>query len=466
MSALFSQAWAHALGEALNASAAYRDAAATWEGALLLEWLPDPQSPPEHSVYLDLWHGACREARVGTASDTEHSAFVLRGDAVTWDALLDGRTSPITALLRGKLKLSKGSLAALLPHVAAANALVEAARQVQHSAAGIGIAPVSAPVSAPMSSSEAVAPNIVAAPAAGESVRRFQSISPTALRYDTPPMRLWDKAKRLGIWNPADIDFSQDRKDWAALADDERDFLLRLTAMFEAGEESVTADILPLMMAISDEGRLEEELYLTSFLWEEAKHVEVFRRFFDDVAGVREDLTRYHTPSYRRIFYDELPHAMGRLRTDRSPIAQARASVTYNMIVEGVLAETGYYVYHQVLQTRGIMPGMQKVSALLKGDESRHLAYGVFLLSRLVAEHGDPLWQAILARMNELVDPAVQIVHEAFACYDPTRVPFGQSAGPYVEYAMGQFEKRMARIERARTQTLADVYGGEEYETN
>ncbi|MCX5768616.1 MAG: R2-like ligand-binding oxidase [Gemmatimonadetes bacterium] len=297
-------------------------------------------------------------------------------------------------------------------------------------------------------------------------MRRFQSISATALRYDTPPMRLWDKAKRLGIWNPADIDFSQDRKDWAALADDERDFLLRLTAMFEAGEESVTADILPLMMAISDEGRLEEELYLTSFLWEEAKHVEVFRRFFDDVAGVREDLTRYHTPSYRRIFYDELPHAMGRLRTDRSPIAQARASVTYNMIVEGVLAETGYYVYHQVLQTRGIMPGMQKVSALLKGDESRHLAYGVFLLSRLVAEHGEPLWQAILARMNELVDPAVQIVHEAFACYDPARVPFGQSPGPYVEYAMGQFEKRMARIERARTQTLADVYGSQEYETN
>jgi ribonucleoside-diphosphate reductase beta chain len=38
---------------------------------------------------------------------------------------------------------------------------------------------------------------------------------------------------------------------------------------------------------------------------------------------------------------------MHRLTHDDSPIAQAEASVTYNMIVEGVLAETGYYGFFQ-----------------------------------------------------------------------------------------------------------------------
>lgn len=37
------------------------------------------------------------------------------------------------------------------------------------------------------------------------------------------------------------------------------------------------------------------------------------------------------------------------------------------------------------------MPGMQQVVEYLKRDESRHLAYDVYLLSRLVAERGDPL---------------------------------------------------------------------------
>jgi len=71
------------------------------------------------------------------------------------------------------------------------------------------------------------------------------------LLRDMPPMRLFEKAKRLGIWNPSDIDFSQDARDWLRLKDDERDVILRLTSLFQAGEEAVTLDLLPLVMAIA-----------------------------------------------------------------------------------------------------------------------------------------------------------------------------------------------------------------------
>lgn len=33
------------------------------------------------------------------------------------------------------------------------------------------------------------------------------------LNRDLPPMRLFEKAKKLGIWNPSDIDFSKDKQD-------------------------------------------------------------------------------------------------------------------------------------------------------------------------------------------------------------------------------------------------------------
>src|SRR5215813_4829844 len=163
----------------------------------------------------------------------------------------------------------------------------------------------------------------------------YLTVSGQGLDWDSVPMRLFQKAKKLGTWDPQAIDFTRDRADWESFDATERDFLLRTLSLFQAGEEGVTSDLLPLIMAIAEEGRLEEEIFLTSFLWEEAKHVEFFRRWLDDVALAKGDLAHYMTPSYRQLFLVELPNALNALKTDHSVEAQIRASVTYNMIIEG-----------------------------------------------------------------------------------------------------------------------------------
>ena len=275
------------------------------------------------------------------------------------------------------------------------------------------------------------------------------------LQRNSPPMRLFEKAKRLGIWNPSDIDFSQDILDWQKLAEDEQDLLLRLTAMFQAGEEAVTLDLLPLIAVIAQEGRIEEELYLTTFLFEEAKHTDFFRRFLDEVVGVNTDLSHYHTPNYRAIFYEALPQALQQLSHNPSPEAQVRASATYNMIVEGILAETGYHAYFSILQSQGILPGQQKGVTLLKQDESRHIAYAIFLLSRLIAQD-DGLWQVLEDAMNELLELAMGTVSDAFDAYEV--MPFGLEESDFTDYALMQFQKRMDRLERARGASLEEVY--------
>lgn len=275
------------------------------------------------------------------------------------------------------------------------------------------------------------------------------------LRRDTPPMRLYEKAKQFGIWNPSDIDFSQDRADWQRLAEDEKDLLRRLSSMFQAGEEAVTVDLLPLIMVIAAEGRLEEEIFLTTFLFEEAKHTDFFNRFLTEVAGAEGDLSRYHTPNYRIIFYEALPEALNALRTDPSPAAQVRASVTYNLVVEGILAETGYHAYFTALAENDLLPGQREGIRLLKQDESRHIAYGIFLLSRLMAE--DPsLWHVIEETMNELLLPALGVIGDAFSHYDP--VPFRLVEEAFVDYATAQFNKRIERVGAARGATLEEIY--------
>lgn len=288
----------------------------------------------------------------------------------------------------------------------------------------------------------------------------FATTGTRGLRHDILPMRLYHKAKKLGVWDPRAIDFTRDKLDWQNCTTNQKETLLSLTALFQAGEESVTLDLLPLIMVIAQEGRLEEEMFLTTFLWEEAKHTEFFRRFLDEVAEEHGDLSRYHSPSYRKLFYEELPQSMHVLLSDPSPAAQARAAVTYNMIVEGVLAETGYHGYFNMLERNNIMPGLREGIGNLKRDESRHIAYGVFLISRLVAQD-ESLWPLVEQRMNELLVPALGVVSELYQDEVGEEVAaeaFGLRMDEDLDFAMDQFNKRVERIKRARGQTLEQIY--------
>ncbi|HYU62761.1 MAG TPA: R2-like ligand-binding oxidase [Verrucomicrobiae bacterium] len=292
---------------------------------------------------------------------------------------------------------------------------------------------------------------------AGPTRNGYATISGRGLDWDSVPMRLFQKAKKLGTWDPQALDFSRDSADWAAFDDVEKDFLLRTLTLFQAGEEGVTVDLLPLIMAIADEGRIEEEIFLTSFLWEEAKHVEFFRRWLDEVALARGDLERYLTPSYRHLFLVELPASLNALKTDRSVEAQIRASVTYNMVIEGVLAETGYHGFRQSLEANGKLPGLLDGIRLIARDESRHIRYGVFLLDRLINQSPDG-WDVMNERMNELFGPAIGVISEFWdGNYDDENGPFGQRMETYLEYAGTQFDKRMKVLERDRGKSIDEI---------
>lgn len=280
--------------------------------------------------------------------------------------------------------------------------------------------------------------------------RSYTTLSDRGLRHDILPMRLYHKAKKLGIWDPRSIDMTQDRLDWQQFPQDRKERLIRLIAGFQAGEEAVTLDLLPLILTMAREGRLEEEMFLTTFLWEEAKHTEFFRRFLDEVVQEEGDLHHYRapSPSGRDIFSDDLSNVMNALLTDHSPAAQVRASVLYNMFIEGVLAETGYQRFAHLLDLTNMMPGLREGLGYIKRDESRHIAYGVFLLSRLVAQ--DPsLWSMIEEQMNELFS---RLESNAQATPDIDRDV------DFTKLAKMHFQKRLASVGRARGKTLEQVY--------
>lgn len=120
---VFTAEWAGRWCRALNASAAYRAAGARWEGDVALVMSAEPGSAVR-AVYLDLHHGECRSARVASEADLASASYVMEAGSATWQELLGGRTPPLMALLSGRLRLTRGSLAALVPFAGAAAELV------------------------------------------------------------------------------------------------------------------------------------------------------------------------------------------------------------------------------------------------------------------------------------------------------------------------------------------------------
>jgi ribonucleoside-diphosphate reductase beta chain len=284
---------------------------------------------------------------------------------------------------------------------------------------------------------------------------RLGALAAGGLNWDSLPLKLF-AGGNAKFWDPADIDFSRDRADWERLSDVERNYATRLCAEFVAGEEAVTQDIQPFMTAMRAEGRLGDEMYLTQFAFEEAKHTQVFRMWLDAV-GISGDLHGYldELPAYRQMFYEELPASLNALSTDPSPAAQVRAAVTYNHIVEGMLALTGYYAWHKICVDRSILPGMQQLISRISDDERRHMAWGTFTCRRHVAAD-DSNWGVFEARMNELMPLALRLTEEGFALYGDD-VPFGLSPEEMLQYASEKGMRRFGTISSARGRPVGEI---------
>lgn len=127
----FTDPWLQRWVEEIRNSESYRRSAASWQWTLTLEVKEMGSDTTDHAVFLDLWQGDCRGARLATAEDLATSDFVLTAPIATWKLVLHGKLDPIFGLMTGKLKLSRGNVAKLTPYMQASKDLVAAAAQFE-----------------------------------------------------------------------------------------------------------------------------------------------------------------------------------------------------------------------------------------------------------------------------------------------------------------------------------------------
>lgn len=123
-----SENWLAAFKDALNSSEEYMKSATTWEGDIIFQVDPDSKDIKEPiRAYVNLWHGECTEARVGTANDT--AEFVYAGSLENWKKLIAGDLGPIRGIMSRKFKVA-GSIAKLMRYVKAAQTMVATATSI------------------------------------------------------------------------------------------------------------------------------------------------------------------------------------------------------------------------------------------------------------------------------------------------------------------------------------------------
>ncbi len=124
-----SDEWAKAFMEEINKNEAYAKAAADWEGDFYFVVQPKKMFDKQIVLYIDLWHGKCRDAKVVEDESQYSPEYKLIASDDNWKAIIDRKLDPIRGMMIRKLKL-EGNMGKIMRYVRAAQELVNSATRV------------------------------------------------------------------------------------------------------------------------------------------------------------------------------------------------------------------------------------------------------------------------------------------------------------------------------------------------
>ena len=216
--------------------------------------------------------------------------------------------------------------------------------------------------------------------------------------------RQWEESQ----WSPWDIDLSTDREQWATMGD--RALVSFVLGSLMVAEERITTKFSGLVGA---EGPEEEVTFLATQQVDEARHMQFYARFQDEVAS-RSALIAAHversrdqiSPAFRTIFDEKLVAAHERLVANPGVPAAKVAFVTiYHLLLEATLGLTTFEFSTRFMNRAGLLPGFVAGYTKIHHDEHRHIGYGIWFLRRAVAEDG-AMGDVVRKTLRELL-PAV-----------------------------------------------------------
>jgi ribonucleoside-diphosphate reductase beta chain len=213
-------------------------------------------------------------------------------------------------------------------------------------------------------------------------------------------------------WSPFAIDLDTDREQWAAMDGAQRDLIHFALSSLMVAEERITTKFAGLVAAEAPE---EETTFLSTQQVDEARHMQFYARFQDEVvadpAAIAAHVERAReqvSDSFRHLFDEALVNAHAALLAEPGDLAaKVRFITIYHLILESTLGLTSFHFVTGYLSREGLLPGFVEGYSKIHHDETRHIGYGIWFLRETVRdrpEMGDVVRETLRALLPSVAE--------------------------------------------------------------
>src|SRR4051794_25748664 len=191
--------------------------------------------------------------------------------------------------------------------------------------------------------------------------------------------------------------------------DAQRELILFVLSSLMVAEERITTKFSGLVGAHGSE---EEATFLATQQVDEARHMQFYARFQDEVVAspalVGEHGERARdavSDRFRQIFDVALAHAHEQLVASPADLAaKVRFITLYHLVIESTLGLTSFRFITDYLKRNDLLAGFVEGYSKIHHDETRHIGYGVWFLRATIAENPE-MADEVRETLRELLAP-------------------------------------------------------------
>jgi ribonucleoside-diphosphate reductase beta chain len=255
--------------------------------------------------------------------------------------------------------------------------------------------------------------------------------------------RRWEDSQ----WNPFEVDLARDREQWGEMDEADQNLIYWALSSLMVAEERITTKFSGLVGAHGSE---EEATFLATQQVDEARHMQFYARYRDEVVGepaiiaAHVDKAREQvSPAFRALFDEALVAAHETLVAAPGDLqAKVRFVTIYHLILEGTLGLTSFRFITQYLEGQELLPGFVEGYSKIHHDETRHIGYGVWFLRESARGDGQAA-ETIRATLGELLPVASESLTPPDRDSDADWDALGASAEEIREFALGGLMRRL-----------------------
>ena len=259
--------------------------------------------------------------------------------------------------------------------------------------------------------------------------------------------RRWEDSQ----WSPFAIELDRDSAQWAEMSGEDRELIFFVLSSLMVAEERITTKFSGLVGAYGSE---EEATFLSTQQVDEARHMQFYARFQDEVIAA-PDLIAAHvqraranvSDAFREIFDRQLVAAHERLVAEpRSLAAKVRFVTLYHLILEGTLGLTTFKFTTDYLAGEGLLPGFVDGYSKIHHDETRHIGYGVWFLRETVREQPAEA-DTVRETLRDLLPSVAASLAPPDTGSDRDFAAIGATSEAIREFALGGLTRRLEIID-------------------